>query len=321
MPASPAGPGPVDECSNKNCARVTIALGGNGSGTATSTPAGINCTLTAGVTSGTCSNRFSWSRFQPFLEIQVDYRAQIGSDLLGGGRSWLSTIRLYPGDDFIAPATDWGFVLRAYSLSVSRSGAGTGKVTSAPGGIDCGSACSKSFGSGTKVALTATPDAGAVFKEWTGFCKGQDATCDLTVEGATSTTAVFELSATGGGTTGGTTGGGTTGGGTAGGAGSESDTAVEAEVIAVKSARSGLGRRVIRVEIAPDETISVTLELVRGGKTLRTKRVGTVRAGSQVVTLLVPGSAGKGRAKLEITLADRAGNEITLTRTVRLGRA
>ena len=54
--------------------------------------------------------------------------------------------------------------------------------------------------------------------------------------------------------------------------------------------------------------ISLAIELVQGGKTIKTKRVGTVRAGDQVVTLVVPGSARRGKARLTILLEDRAGN-------------
>src|SRR5262249_22953278 len=43
---------------------------------------------------------------------------------------------------------------------------GTGKVTSTPAGIKCGSLCGKAFADGTALTLTATPDAGSAFSEW-----------------------------------------------------------------------------------------------------------------------------------------------------------
>jgi len=64
-----------------------------------------------------------------------------------------------------------------------------GTVSSSPGGISCGGDCSESYAHGTAVTLTATPAAGATFKEWRGACTG--ATCSLTVTGATTVTAVF----------------------------------------------------------------------------------------------------------------------------------
>lgn len=55
-----------------------------------------------------------------------------------------------------------------YNLSVTRSGDGTGRVTSDPVGIDCGSDCSEDFVYGSFVTLTASPDPGSVFVGWSG---------------------------------------------------------------------------------------------------------------------------------------------------------
>jgi hypothetical protein len=79
-----------------------------------------------------------------------------------------------------------------FSLTVARSGSGSGTVTSSPAGIDCGTACVQSFASGTSLTLTATPDVGSVFVGWTGgSCSGAD-TCQLVITAATSETAIFE---------------------------------------------------------------------------------------------------------------------------------
>jgi hypothetical protein len=75
-----------------------------------------------------------------------------------------------------------------YILSISKSGSGT--VTSSPGGIACGSTCSASFGSGSVVTLTATPDGGATFSGWGGACTGNGA-CTITLLQAQSITATF----------------------------------------------------------------------------------------------------------------------------------
>ncbi len=54
------------------------------------------------------------------------------------------------------------------TLTVTKSGGGTGTVTSGPAGINCGGDCSEIYGDGTVVALTATPDPGSVFGGWGG---------------------------------------------------------------------------------------------------------------------------------------------------------
>jgi hypothetical protein len=54
------------------------------------------------------------------------------------------------------------------TLSVTLTGSGTGHVTSDPAGIDCPSTCSHTFGADDNVTLTATPDAGSAFVQWTG---------------------------------------------------------------------------------------------------------------------------------------------------------
>ncbi len=57
-------------------------------------------------------------------------------------------------------------------LTVTRSGTGTGTVTSVPSGIDCGAVCNKSYTTSTSVTLTAQVDSGSVFSGWSGDCSG-----------------------------------------------------------------------------------------------------------------------------------------------------
>jgi hypothetical protein len=81
-----------------------------------------------------------------------------------------------------------------YTLSVSKTGLGSGTVTSNPSGINCGNTCSKSFASGTGITLTATPASGSTFDGWSGSCSGTG-TCNVSMTQARSVTARFELSA------------------------------------------------------------------------------------------------------------------------------
>jgi hypothetical protein len=79
-----------------------------------------------------------------------------------------------------------------FPLTVSRLGTGSGRVTSSPSGIDCGSTCAASYPQGTTVSLTAQPDAGSSFVGWTGACSGTG-TCNVAMDAARSVSARFDL--------------------------------------------------------------------------------------------------------------------------------
>jgi peptidoglycan/xylan/chitin deacetylase (PgdA/CDA1 family) len=80
-----------------------------------------------------------------------------------------------------------------YGLTVSKGGTGAGTVTSNPTGIDCGTACSANYGSGTVVNLTATASTagnGSSFAGWSGACSGT-AACSVTMSAVKNVTATF----------------------------------------------------------------------------------------------------------------------------------
>jgi hypothetical protein len=82
------------------------------------------------------------------------------------------------------------FAIDTYELTVSKTGSGSGSVSSFPSGISCGSGC-EIFNYGTPVTLTATPDAGFAFIGWSGGgCSGVSA-CTVTMAAAKSVTANF----------------------------------------------------------------------------------------------------------------------------------
>ncbi len=78
-----------------------------------------------------------------------------------------------------------------FALNISKSGTGTGSVTSNPAGINCGTTCSSNYSSGSSVTLTATPASGSSFTGWSGACTGTN-TCVVTMNAATMVTANFE---------------------------------------------------------------------------------------------------------------------------------
>ncbi len=100
------------------------------------------------------------------------------------------------------------------TLTVTTGGDGTGIVTSAPGGIECGVHCVAGFEEGTAITLDATASPGSEFTGWSGACTGIDR-CAVTLGADTTVVATFAKAASGGG--GGSEGGGSNGGGPGGG--------------------------------------------------------------------------------------------------------
>jgi uncharacterized repeat protein (TIGR01451 family) len=90
-------------------------------------------------------------------------------------------------------AGSWGtcrstFVSR--TLTVSRSGAGSGTVTGP--GIDCGLDCAEVYAGGSAVSLTATPGSGFEFTGWSGDCTGTANPFDLTMDADKTCGATFD---------------------------------------------------------------------------------------------------------------------------------
>jgi hypothetical protein len=83
------------------------------------------------------------------------------------------------------------FTLRTYRLTVNKVGTGSGRVTSSPSGINCGSTCAANFNYNTVVTLTAAPNSNSTFRGWEGnWCSGTG-TCVVTMNAAKSVTARF----------------------------------------------------------------------------------------------------------------------------------
>jgi hypothetical protein len=85
------------------------------------------------------------------------------------------------------------FIQQNFTLVVTPAGSGTGMVTSAPGGITCGTDCSEEYTSGEQVMLTAVADASSTFTGWSGAgCSGTGA-CTVTIGATNVVTANFTL--------------------------------------------------------------------------------------------------------------------------------
>ena len=158
---------------------LIVVLAGDGSGDVTSNPAGIDC--------GTqCSHQYP-----PNTTVTLTASALTGSSFAGfsgGGCNGIGSCAVTVGAAQVVTAT---FSKTLYALTVTRTGSGTGTVTSAPAGIDCGSDCTEPYGYNDMVTLTATSDANSVFAGWTGGgCTGTGA-CVVTVTTSTDVAAQF----------------------------------------------------------------------------------------------------------------------------------
>jgi streptogramin lyase len=80
-----------------------------------------------------------------------------------------------------------------YALKVSKTGTGTGTVTSSPPGISCGGDCEESYWEGKEVELTAAASEGSKFVGWSGSGCSGTGVCKVTMSSAKEVEAKFDL--------------------------------------------------------------------------------------------------------------------------------
>jgi len=77
------------------------------------------------------------------------------------------------------------------TLTIVKAGSGSGTVTSAPKGIDCGAICTASFNVGKKITLIPVAATNSTFTGFSGACTGTTP-CVVTMSEARTVTATFE---------------------------------------------------------------------------------------------------------------------------------
>lgn len=161
----------------------TLSVTTQGSGTVTSTPAGIDC-------GSTCSQSYPSG-------TSVVLTAAPGKSWVFGGWSGAcsgmsTTCTVTVNGTTAVTAAFWAILASVpvnYGLHTVINGSGI--VTSMPAGISCGSACSYVFTANSLVTLTAVAGAGSVFAGWSGACSGTSATCTVTMSDARTVGASF----------------------------------------------------------------------------------------------------------------------------------
>ena len=157
---------------------LTVSKDGTGTGTVTSSPAGINC-------GASCSHDFAEG-----TTVTLTPTADFGSTFAGWSGDCTGTGSCMVTMDQAKNVTATFNLLPKHTLTVTNSGTGTGTVTSSPAGINCGSTCSHDFPEGAMVTLTPTADPGSAFTGWSGDCSGTGA-CTVTMSQARNVTATF----------------------------------------------------------------------------------------------------------------------------------
>jgi hypothetical protein len=156
---------------------ITIGRASNGAGSVASSPAGVSC-------DGSCALRLDYPAVYTLTATPAT-----GSSFSGwnGACSGSATCTITVGVS--APVTA-SFTLNTYALNVSRSGTGSGLLSSSGGEISCGVDCGEILNYGTVVTLTATPRYGSAFEGWGGVCSGTGE-CVVTIDAAKAVTASF----------------------------------------------------------------------------------------------------------------------------------
>ena len=170
-------------CTGTTTFPLTVNVAGTGSGTVTSTPAGISCP-------GTCSATFAGG-----TSVTLTASAAAGSTFAGWSGACTGTGSCTVKMNAAQSVTATFNPVANFALSVTMAGTGSGTVTSAPAGISCPGTCSASFAGGTSVTLTASAAAGSTFTGWTGACTGSGS-CTVTISAAQSVTATFRVATT-----------------------------------------------------------------------------------------------------------------------------
>jgi len=159
----------------KDLPTLTVDAGGTGGGLITSIPVGIDC--------GTdCEEGYAQG-----TQVTLTPTPETGSAFAG----WSGDPDCTDGIVTMQSARSCValFNVQVLTLTVTRSGNGSGTVTSAPVGINCGADCTEGYNHGTQVTLTATPAMGSAFAGWSGDPDCSDGV--VTMQSAKTCTALF----------------------------------------------------------------------------------------------------------------------------------
>ena len=158
---------------------LVVSLSGAGTGTVTSTPAGVAC-------GADCSESYPHNAV-----VTLAATASAGSTFVGwtGACSGTGSCQLTMTGDRQVTAT----FTPLRTLAVTPGGTGSGSVSSSPAGISCPADCAEDYPLGTPVTLTATPAVSSTFTGWSGGGCSGTGTCAVTLASSTTVSATFTI--------------------------------------------------------------------------------------------------------------------------------
>jgi len=175
------GPVTIDGIGTGGARTLSLIEAGNGRGTVTSLPAGINC-------QADCMENYSKD-----TSVVITALADSGSRFTGwSGGGCMGTGTCTVRMDEAKTVTATFEIAPSHTLTVKKTGSGVGTVISNPTGINCGADCSEIYPVNTVVTLTAAPlNTGSTFTGWSGNSDCADGSVTMTTD--ISCTATFAL--------------------------------------------------------------------------------------------------------------------------------
>ena len=176
---------------------LAVTGSGTGNGTVTSSPTGINCTITAGVEATTgCKKSYAQGAVVTLTAVPKAGHAFRG--WFSGTCSGTAPCRVTMSQ---ARTVDARFLKGPFTIQIAAGGAGSGRVRTQSGltpAIDCAitngvaaaTGCAATYAANTSLTLTATVTSGSSFTGWSDPCSGTG-TCQYKAIQARTITATF----------------------------------------------------------------------------------------------------------------------------------
>ena len=162
-------------------ASLTVTKIGGGTGSVTSTPAGISCAPACQQDSAA----FPSSTF-----VRLSESAAAGSFFSGWGGDCSATGTVTMNGPKSCTASFEQGPSHTLTISLVEGDGAQGDVSSSPAGILCEPHCTGDFGAGNRVDLTAVASEG-LFRRWGGDCSGTDPSFPLVMDSDKACVAVF----------------------------------------------------------------------------------------------------------------------------------